>query len=308
MEKPSGADHGQIFDRNLVRRHRERVLRRLKEHDFLLTELTERLVDRLDDIARRFPLAADLSAWGGTIAKSLERPQGGERRGGVKTLIRCDLSQVLLAGSDGSGPRVVLSEEALPFRPGSLDLVLSVMGLHWVNDLPGALLQIRQALKPDGLFLAVLLGGETLVELRHCLTEAEASATGGVSPRVSPMVGLQDAAHLLQRAGFALPVADTETIMVTYADVLALMRDLRGMGEGNALGQRLRRPTRRAVIAKTVALYTARHAEPDGRIRATFQAIFLAGWAPDDTQQKPARRGSGEIHLGAALANPPRPS
>ncbi len=283
-------DNRLIFDRAQLRRQRGRAEAGFGRHDFLFRELAERLLDRLADIRQGFPLAVDLSPQPGLLA--VVRQELDPASGGIERLIAAGpmLPQV-------SGASVVCEEEALPFRPGSLDLILSCLGLHWVNDLPGALVQIRDALRPDGLFLGVLLGGETLTELRQCLMEAELAASGGASPRVSPMVGMRDAAGLLQRASFALPVADSETINVTYKDALSLMRELRGMGEGNALVARPRRPMSREVIARASALYAERFAAADGRIRATFQAIFLTGWAPAANQQQPAKRGSGEVNL-----------
>ncbi|MBI2254992.1 MAG: methyltransferase domain-containing protein [Proteobacteria bacterium] len=281
-------DNRLVFDRVQLRRQRHRAEAGFGQHDFLFCELAERLLDRLADIRQGFPLAADLSPQPGRL--SVARREIDPALGGIKTLI----SAAPVMPSAGG---ILCEEEALPFKPGSLDLILSCMGLHWVNDLPGALVQIRDALRPDGLFLGVLLGGDTLTELRQCLMEAELAASGGASPRVSPMVGMRDAAGLLQRASFALPVADAETINVTYKDALALMRELRGMGEGNALAARSRRPVSRNVMARACALYAERFADSDGRVRATFQAIFLTGWAPSANQQQPARRGSGEVSL-----------
>jgi SAM-dependent methyltransferase len=292
-------DHQHVFDRGQIRRQRRRAEAGFAGHDFLFHELAERLLDRLADIRRAFPLAADLSPHPGRLAAEL-RGMGGHP-GGIETLIEAGGSHTA-ATLDRAALRIVCDEEALPFRAGSLDLILSCMGLHWVNDLPGALVQMRDALCPDGLFLGVMLGGDTLTELRQCLVEAELAETGGASPRISPMVGLRDAAGLLQRASFALPVADSETLTVTYPDALALMRELRGMGEGNALATRPRRPIRRKVIARAAALYGERFAGPDGRIAATFQAIFLTGWAPSANQQQPARRGSGEVNLTDVFA------
>ena len=283
-----------VFDRPRLRQQRRRAAAGFARHDFLFRELGERLLDRLADVRRAFPLAADLSPYPGLLGGL--RDAMGDSLGGIETLI--ETGDVRLARGAGRGStQLVCDEEALPFRAGSLDLILSCMGLHWVNDLPGAMIQMRDALRPDGLFLGVMLGGETLHELRQCLMEAELAETGGASPRISPMVGLRDAAGLLQRASFALPVADVETLTVTYPDTLSLMRDVRGMGEGNALATRARRPTSRAVIARTAALYAERFATADGRINATFQAVFLTGWAPAANQQQPARRGSGEISL-----------
>ncbi|WP_374655409.1 methyltransferase domain-containing protein [Dongia sp.] len=280
-------DKSLVFDRAQLRRQRRRAAAGFAAHDFLYRELAWRLLDRLADIRQGFPLAVDLSPRPGML-EAIRRGID-PRLGGIEAMV---------GGAEGAaGLRLACDEEALPFRAGSLDLVLSCMGLHWVNDLPGALVQIRDALRPDGLFLAVLLGGETLTELRQCLMEAELAEASGASPRVSPMVGLRDAAGLLQRASFALPVADAETLTVTYPDAMALMRDLRGMGEGNALVARARRPLGRRVLARASALYAARFAGSDGRIAATFQAIFMTGWSPAANQQQPARRGSGEVSL-----------
>ena len=285
-------DPQQVFDRAQLRRQRRRAAAGFTRHDFLVRELGERLLDRLADVRRSFPLAADLSPCPGILADL--RAAMNPDLGGIETLI--ETGPVPLPAGPGN-PRIVCDEEALPFRAGSLDLILSCLGLHWVNDLPGALVQMRDALRPDGLFLGVMLGGETLHELRQCLMEAELAACGGASPRISPMVGLRDAAGLLQRASFALPVADVESVTVTYPDALALMRELRGMGEGNATLARSRRPLGRRVLAHASALYAQRFAAADGRVTATFQALFLTGWAPAANQQQPARRGSGEVSL-----------
>jgi SAM-dependent methyltransferase len=198
-------------------------------------------------------------------------------------------------------PALALDEEALPFSPASFDLVVSALSLHWVNDLPGALVQIRAALEPDGLFLAALLGGDTLRELRLALLEAESAIEGGASPRVSPFADLRDAAGLLQRAGFALPVADSDTLTVTWADPLALMRELRGMGETNAVAARRKEVARRETLFAASARYQAQFGTTDGRIPASFQVIYLAGWAPDASQQQPLRPGSAASRLAEAL-------
>ena len=287
-------DQMKMFDRMQLRRQRRRARPHFVQHDFLFRELGERLLDRLADIKRVFPLTADLSAHAGLL-RHLAEPI---RAGGITTWIEAPSDTVPDAG-------LVCDAEALPFGAGSLDLALSCLALHWVNDLPGALIQIRDSLKPDGLFLGVMLGGETLRELRQCLMEAELAERGGASPRVAPMVGLRDAAGLLQRAGFALPVADSETLTLTYIDIFALMRDLRGMGEGNALIGRWRQPTSRRVFAHAAALYAERHPAEGGRISATIEALFLTGWAPDTGQQQPARRGSGKVSLLQAVGKHP---
>src|SRR5688572_8524100 len=288
-----------IFDRRLLRVRRGRAASTLHAHDFLLTEVAERLADRLSDIARRFPLALDLGARDGILARTL---QG---RGGIETLVQSDAAMVSArrANLRGANLCVVADEELLPFKEQCFDAVLSNLALHWVNDLPGALAQIRTSLKPDGLFLASLFGTGTLQELRTALMEAELAETGGASPRVSPFADLRDAAGLLQRAGFALPVADADTVTVTYGDFFALLRDLRGMGEANVLIDRLRRPTRRTVFARAAAIYQERFADAQGRLPATFQVLFLTGWAPDPSQQQPARRGSGKTSLKDVLGH-----
>jgi SAM-dependent methyltransferase len=297
MTAPSSQTPPRIFDRALLRRRRDRVALRYAggAHDFLFAEAGERLLDRLDDVTRRFPLALDLGARHGLLARLLRG------RGGIETLIAGDLSAGLLGRRDPGLAAVQFDEEALPFRAESLDLVLANLSLHWANDLPGALAQIRHALKPDGLFLGVIFGAGTLGELRQVLMEAEVAETGGASARVAPFADLRDAAGLLQRTGFALPVADLETVTVTYGDLGGLLADLRGMGETNLLTERLRRPTRRAVFARAAALYREKFADAEGRLTATFRLIFLTGWAPHASQQQPARRGSGKIALGEAL-------
>jgi NADH dehydrogenase [ubiquinone] 1 alpha subcomplex assembly factor 5 len=283
-----------IFDRALLRRRRERIAQALDpKRDFLFAESGDRMLDRLDDVRRRFPLALDLGSRDGLLGRLL---QG---RGGVETLIKGDLALGLLRRAEG--PVLQLDEEALPFAPESFDLVLANLSLHWTNDLPGTLAQVRHVLKPDGLFLGALFGAGTLGELRTVLMEAEIAETGGASARVSPFADLRDAAGLMQRAGFALPVADVETVTVTYDGMMPLLADLRAMGEANILDARLKRPTRRTVLARAAALYQEKYAMPDGRIPATFRLIFLTGWAPHESQQQPARRGSGKVNLGEVL-------
>lgn len=197
--------------------------------------------------------------------------------------------------------RIVADDDVLDLEAGSHDLVIHALCLHWANDPVGQLVQCRRALRPDGLFLAVLFGGQTLAGLRACLAEAEAALAGGLSPRVLPMAEIRDLGGLLQRAGFALPVADSVTHTVTYADSFALMRDLRAMAEGNALAARLRRPTRRSVLAEADRLYATEFAAGPGRIAARFEMIFLTGWAPDASQQQPLRPGSAIRRLADAL-------
>jgi len=216
--------------------------------------------------------------------------------------VQCDSSFALAQRALQEGrPTVQASEELLPFAPERFDLVLSNLSLHWVNDLPGCLLQVRQILKPDGLFLAAMLGGGTLQELRDVLMEAELAAHGGAGPRVSPFVDLRDAGGLLQRAGFALPVVDSDTLTVTYADLPALFRDLRGMGETNALLARPNKPLTRAALAQADELYRRRHGDREGRLKATFQVVYLTGWSPHESQQKALRPGSARARIADAL-------
>ena len=286
----------EVFDRGAVLRHRERAAPGLPAYDFLIREVADRLADCLSDIKRAFPLALDLGCHGGQLASVL----GG--RGSIEWLVQSDLSPAMAAqASNGYGPRLALDEEALPFADGQFDLVISALSLHWVNDLPGTLLQIRRTLKPDGLFLCAMLGGGTLDELRQSLLAGEIETVDGASPRVSPFVDPHDAGALLQRAGFALPVVDTDRIVLSYADPFAMMAELRGMGEGNAVAARRRNFTPRAVIEAGARNYYQNHSDGDGRIPATFQIVTLTGWAPHESQQQPMARGSGQTPLSDVL-------
>lgn len=245
---------------------------------------------------RDFPLAVDLGARDGAFARALAASPAAARIG---TLIEADLSRRMLASRPGLF--VQLDEEALPFAAESLDLVVSSLALHWTNDLPGALVQIRRALKPDGLFIASLLGGSTLTELRQALVAAEAEIAGGAGLRVSPFADAFDAAGLLQRAGFALPVSDVDRVAVRYDHPLKLLADLRAMGETNAMVERARQPLSRAVLARACAIYAERFAGPDGRIVASFDIVTMTGWAPHPDQQKPLKPGSAKMRLADAL-------
>lgn len=282
-----------VFDRLAVRRRRDRAGRSAEPATFLFDTIAERLTDRLDDLRRSFADALILGALGGRLAELVAA------RPGLRTLITADLSEALARRA--AGPAVVADEEALPFAAGAFDLIIGGLSLHAVNDLPGALVQARRALRPDGLFLAAMAGGQTLFELRRALIEAEAEIEGGASPRVAPFAELRDAGALLQRAGFALPVADQDTITVSWPDALALMADLRAMGEANALSERLRRPTRRATLLAAAARYRELFGDDRGRIPATFQILYLTGWAPGPGQQKPLAPGSAAARLADAL-------
>ena len=279
-----------VFDRRAVRLHRERAAATVHQVGDILREAAERLVDRLDDTTHRFARALDVGGRG-AVAPLL-------RARGIDTIC-ADLSPRMAALNGGLA--VAADEEFLPFAPGSFDLIVASVSLHWVNDLPGALIQLRRALRPDGLFLASLPVLGTLAELRAALTQAEAELCGGASPRVSPFPDLQDCASLLQRAGFALPVADAEDIALAYADPLALLRDLRASGEGNAVALRDRRIPPRPLFPAALSAMPMQ----GGRMPLRLRLAFLTGWAPAASQPKPLAPGSGKISLVEALGEPP---
>ncbi len=276
-----------IFDRALVRRRRRRAAQ-LGAATFLLDRVAEDLAERLAAVLRRFDLALDL----GSPTEAVQT-----------ALMRLDsISTIVAANADiRRRPFVAADEELPPFRQASLDLVVSALALQFVNDLPGTLVQIRRALKPDGLFLAALLGGETLTELRQSFAAAESEIEGGASPRVAPFADLRDLGALLQRAGFALPVTDADRLVVRYDTVLALMLDLRRMGATNALIARRRMPLRRATLMRMAEIYAQRFADADGRVRATFEVVWMSGWAPHPRQQQPLRPGTARARLADAL-------
>ncbi|WP_430469591.1 methyltransferase domain-containing protein [Thalassospira lucentensis] len=295
------ADPITVFDRHILKLRRDRAASRASEFNFLFAETADRLADRLEDTTRNFPHAVDLGCHSGELAQILAASSR------VETLHQADISyRYAKAARDLNGrSSMVADEEFLPFAEGSLDLILSNLSLHWVNDLPGMLLQARRALKSDGLFLASMLGGETLKDLREALMTAEAEEEGGVSPRVSPFVDVKDAGALLQRSGFALPVVDADDITIDYPDALKLMRDLSGMGESNIVAKRSKKFTKRSTLARAAAIYHERHGRDDGRVHAKFQVIYLTGWAPDESQPKPLRRGSGQVSLVDFLGDVP---
>jgi len=275
-----------VFDRSLARQRLSRALK-AGYADFLLVRAVEDLRERLSTVMRSFHLALDVGTPIPVAADALIRS------GLAEQVVR--LSPTPEAGS------VLGDEERLPFSGERFDLAVSLLALQGVNDLPGALIQIRRALKADGLFVAALLGGSTLTELRQALTQAEAELEGGVSPRIAPFADLRDVGGLLQRAGFALPVTDTDIVRVRYASAFALMRDLRAMGLTNALKDRRRTPLRRGTLLRAAEIYAERFADPDGRIPATFEIVWLSGWTPHESQQKPLRPGSAKMRLADAL-------
>ena len=273
-----------IFDRALVRARQRRAA---GSASFLLDHAANELVDRLLPVQRQFRSVLDCGTPGPAIATAL--------RGFLP-----DAAVVRLAGIPGAD--VTGDEEALPFGPETFDLAVSGLALHAANDLPGALVQVRRVLKPDGLFLGCLLGGQTLTELRAAFVAAEVERTGGASPRVAPFADLRDLGGLLQRAGFALPVTDTDVLKVRYGSMFALMADLRAMGLTNALAERSRRPITRGLLVRAAEIYAERFADADGRVRATFELVWLSGWSPHESQQKPLRPGSATVRLADALA------
>jgi SAM-dependent methyltransferase len=283
-----------VFDRELHRRRLHRAASTFGAADFLKRRAAEDIVLRLEPILREFPLAADLGARTGAFRAALE---SGDAR--VGAVIETDLSLAMLAGRPGL--RVVADEERLPFADASLELIVSTLALHAVNDLPGALVQARRALKPDGLFIAALFGGETLIELRQALLDAEVELRGGAGFRVAPLLDASDGPRLLQRAGFALPVSDVDRVSVGYPHLLALLEDLRRMGETAIMVERSRTPLTRAVLARAVELYAERHGRPDGKVTATFEIVTLTGWAPHESQQQPLAPGSAKMSLADGL-------
>ena len=283
-----------IFDAALARARLQRALRlHAPGADFLLRRAAEDFVERLALVKREFGVAVDVATPGPHAVEALR----GDRRVGF-----VGWAAPVLPGADGGAGAVFVGEpDRLALAPQSCELIVSLLALQSVNDLPGALIQIRQALKPDGLFLACLSGGDTLFELRQSLTAGEAEILAGAAPRVAPFADVRALGGLLQRAGFALPVVDLDRIVVRYDDIVALMRDLRAMGATNVLVARSRRPLRRDVLARAGQIYGERFADPDGRLRATFDLVWLSGWAPHESQQKPLRPGSARARLEDAV-------
>jgi NADH dehydrogenase [ubiquinone] 1 alpha subcomplex assembly factor 5 len=285
-----------IFDTNQLRRLRDRAAPAASGHDFLLQRVADDIVERLQAVRRPFATVLDLGAHHGVIGRRLTTDAG------IAGVISCEASPAMLARCPA--PVVLADPAALPFADGLFDLVVSGLALHLVNDLPGALLQIRRILKPDGLFLGALLGGATLTELRQSFVAAEAEMDGGASPRVAPFADVRDLGGLLQRAGFALPVVDADVVQVAYATPYHLMRELKAMGASNMLAERRRVPLRRATLARAAEIYTERFARADGRITATFEILTLTGWSPHASQQQPLAPGSARTRLADALGVP----
>lgn len=282
-----------LFDRFLFQQQRRKALKAaIPGADFLLKTVSEDLEDRLHLVTRSFPVAVDLGGHTGLVSSAIERS------GKAEQLIRADL---LVADPNLPPPDIICDDALLPLAGQCADLIVSALNLQFVNDLPGSLVQIRRALKPDGLFLATLPGAGTLSELRDSLTRAELEMSGGAAARVLPFADTRDLGSLLQRAGFALPVTDLDTLTVRYDTMFDLIRDLRAMGAINILKDRSRKPLPRSVLLRAAELYAENHADPDGRIRASFALVTLSGWAPHESQQKPLRPGSAKTRLADAL-------
>lgn len=282
-----------IFDRVLLQTRRDQAAAGFESYDFLNREITIRLLDNLQDIKRNFNIILNMNGH----AEALKQPFND------KTVFQQDLSFKMLEKSPFT--KIHADEEFLPFRDQSLDMVFSALNLHWVNDLPGALIQIFKSLKPDGLFIGAALGGETLFELRGAMMKAGIDVLGGTRPHISPFMDVRDAGGLLQRAGFALPVVSKERLTVTYSDAFALMKDLKGMAETNCLIKSYKGLTKPALMMKVAEHYHNDHANADGRIPATFDILYFQGWAPHESQQQPLKPGSAKMSLIDALGKKP---
>jgi SAM-dependent methyltransferase len=293
-------DEHRLFDRKLLRARRARFAHEIEAREFLLAHVAGEIAERVQLMLRPFPLALDLGAYHGLLGRKLAALPS------VGAMLYAESAFAFAALCPG--PSLVCDEDLLPFREASLNLVVSGLALHRVNDLPGALIQIRRALAPDGLFMAALLGAGALIELRQALIEAEAEAEGGASPRVAPFGDVRQYGALLQRAGFALPVADAETLSLLYASPRDLMREIRALGGGNVLLARSRRPLSRHTLERAEELYRMRHGTPDGRVKTSFEIVYLAGWGPDPSQQQPLKPGSAARRLADALGTTERPA
>ena len=280
-----------LFDRKLLHMRQRRARSRGPE-TFLLDRVAAELGERLGAVLRRFERAVDLATSTDAVRRALAATSQ------VETIIAAAPDAVSL---DPTFLRVAADEEALPFADQSLDLVVSALALQFVNDLPGTLIQIRRALRPDGLLLAAMIGGNSLNELREAFAVAESEREGGISPHVAPFADVRELGALLQRAGFALPVVDSDRLIVRYDSAFALMHDLRRMGATNMLSERRRSPLKRATVTRMAEIYAERFADDDGRVRATFEIVWLSGWVPHASQQKPLKPGSAAHRLSDAL-------
>lgn len=287
----------QLFDLALGRRRKARAAKDYRQHRFLAERCALDVVQRLSAVNKAFPMVVNLTSHQSMLADVAGSPKSSLP--GCEHYVECDPVSTMLGPN--AGDRLLVDDEAVPFAASRVDLFISLLSLHHVNDLPGVLVQLRRALRPDGLLLAAMFGGETLIELRETLTQAEIDVSGGLSPRVSPFVDVRDAGGLLQRAGYALPVVDSDTITVTYKSVRALMQDLRGMGQTNILNDRSKSPLARRVLDRCEMLYRQNHGTAEGKLNATFEILYLTGWCPHDSQQKPMAPGTAKARLADAL-------
>jgi SAM-dependent methyltransferase len=292
-------DAPRLFEQGLIRRRLQRAIRQGAE-DFLLARASADLSDRLNAVLRQFSTVLDFATPGPHAADALFAS------GRAETIIRA--APVVEALGQASYPSFVADTGLLPFGASSLDGVISLLALQMVDDLPGILSQIRRALRPDGMFMGCLIGGASLTELRQSLVQAESEMEGGISPRVAPFADISDLGGLLQRAGFALPVSDVDSFTVRYKSPLGLMHDLRRMGATNALIERRKSPMRRATLLRALEIYAERFSDPDGKVRATFEFVWISGWAPHESQQKPLKPGSAAKRLADVLGVPEHPT
>ena len=282
-----------LFDRRLLRQRRARFVDEIANREVLIAHVAREIAERVDIMLRPFPRALDLGAYRGLLGRNIAA---------LKSVGEVFYAEsVYEYAARCPRPTIVCDEDLLPFANGVFNLVVSGLALHRVNDLPGSLIQIRRALAPDGLFMAAALGSNALSELRECLLEAEEEIERGASPRVSPFGDVRAYGALLQRAGFALPVTDAEDVTVIYPSPRELMREIRVLGGGNVLTARSKRPLSRRTLARAEELYRTRYGTPDGKVTATFQFVFMSGWAPDPSQQKPLAPGSARARLADAL-------
>lgn len=293
-------DEAELFDRVLLRRRRSRFASELSQHEFLLSRVATEITERIEVILRDFPLALDLGAYDGVLGRAVGALPS------VGAMIYAESAPALAALCPR--PSVVCDEDMLPFRDKCLNLVVSGLSLHRVNDLPGALIQICHALHPDGLFIGAALGNRSLLELRHALIKAEAELEGGASPRVAPFADMREYGTLLQRAGFALPVTDSDLLTVTYPSPRDLMREIRAMGGGNVMAERRKEPLARGTLERAEEIYRMWYGTPEGRITASFEIVYLSGWAPHESQQKPLAPGSAMKRLADVLGTKEHPA
>ena len=289
-----------LFDQWMIRQHRQRASHKYADFAFLKDAAAKRLADRLELIRRHFDLCLDVGAHDGRLVQHFTE------LGKIGHMIHTDPADGFALAAKQHGSGVVHALGDLPYKPESFDAVFSCLSLHWVDDLPGLMMQACRLLKPDGLLLVSLLGGNSLIELRQALAEAEQEITGGYSPRCAPMADIRDIGSLMGRAGLALPVADSDRLTVNYPHMFKLMEDLRGMGEQNTMLARLKKPTRRRVFVRAAEIYQQRFGLPDSQIPASFEIVTVTGWAPHESQQKPLRPGAAAYRLATALKSDER--